>query len=57
MDADICRVLPVCAMAVTQLKRHFLVLRLHAASKFFSRDLALRSSGKKNRKASKVLHL
>jgi len=32
--------LPVCDMAVSKLKRLFLVTRLHAAAKFFSRTIS-----------------
>jgi len=57
MDTEISTVLPVCVEAESHLKRLFLVMRLHAACKFFSRDLIKQSTGKKNRKASKVMHL
>ena len=57
MDAEIYIVLPLCSVAVMRLIRVFVTMRLHAASKFFSRDLVQLSTGKKNRKACKVMHL
>ena len=51
--------LPVCDLAVSQIKRLFLVTRLHAAAKFFSRTISGQSvkGDRKNRKAAKVMHL
>jgi len=49
--------LPVRDLAYSQLLRLFLVTRLHAAAKFYSRDMASITHGKKNRKATKVMHL
>ena len=49
--------LPVCDLAYSQLLQLFFVTRLHAAAKFFSRDIGFITSGKKNWKAAKVMHL
>ena len=57
MDTEVGTQLSVCPVAVKHMKHLFLVMRLHAASKFFSRDTPLQASGRKNRKASKVMHL
>ena len=49
--------LPICDLAYSQLLRLFFITRLHAAAKFFSRDICSITPGKKNRKATKVMHL
>jgi len=51
--------LPVCGLAVSQIKHLFLITRLHAAAKFFSRTISGQSvkGERKNRKAAKVMHL
>ena len=52
--------LPICDSAVNQLKHLFFITRLHAAAKFFSRDVSIKSCKSKSRnfrKAAKVMHL
>jgi len=53
MDTEISTLLPVCAEAVSRLKRLFVVMR----TQIFSQDLTKQSTSKKNCKASEVLHL
>jgi len=57
IDGENTTMLPVCTEAVTKLRQLFLFMRLHAAAKFFSHDLVRQLNAKKNRKASKVMHL
>jgi hypothetical protein len=49
--------LPICDLAYSQLLQLFFVTCLHAAAKFFSCYIGFITSGQKNRKAAKVMHL
>ena len=50
--------LPICQVAIQQVTELYILVRLHAAAKFASRNIADENNSiRKNRKAIKVLHL